>query len=257
MLSYQHSYHAGGLADVHKHAALAYLLSAMVGKGKPLTYMESHAGRGVYNLASKEAEKTQEARYGIQKTLRLSRIPPHHPYKRVLDRAHLAYGKNAYPGSPYIAKNLLTTGDTLHFMELHPQEFLALKAAIKSPHIHIHKRDGYEGTLSLSPPSSHRGIVFIDPNYEIKSEYSFAVGHILKLLKKWPEAIILLWYPILEAANHIPMCKKLQDARLPKFWQQEILFSDKGKLRMQGSGLIAINLPFGIEKGLEEVRNFF
>ena len=45
-LSYQHMYHAGNIADVHKHAMLALTLDYMVQKDKPLSYIESHAGRG-------------------------------------------------------------------------------------------------------------------------------------------------------------------------------------------------------------------
>ena len=61
MLSYQHSYHAGNLADIHKHAALAWVLSYLLKKPKPLSYIESHAGRGLYDLTSRESVKTGEA----------------------------------------------------------------------------------------------------------------------------------------------------------------------------------------------------
>ena len=66
MLSYQHIFHAGNLADVQKHALLAWMLAYLTRKDKPLSYMETHAGRGLYDLASEEAVKTGEAASGIE-----------------------------------------------------------------------------------------------------------------------------------------------------------------------------------------------
>ena len=65
MLSYQHLYHAGNLADVHKHALLAWMLDYLTRKDKPLSYLETHAGRGLYDLEAPEARKTGEALQGI------------------------------------------------------------------------------------------------------------------------------------------------------------------------------------------------
>src|SRR3989338_8214892 len=256
MLSYQHSYHAGSLADVHKHAILSVLLAKLVEKNKPLTYIETHAGRGIYDLASNEAKKTGEAKEGILKLLELSTtFSDTHPYWHVIRLVQSHYGKNCYPGSPLLAKNLLRTGDQIHLMELHPQEYLALKKNLHSENIHIHKRDGYEGVLALSPPKNRRGLVFIDPSYEIKSEYKEVATFVLSLRKKWAEAIILIWYPILDTKNHIAMCNILKNSSLSKFWQQEIIFSSHQKNKMQGSGLICIHLPYRLENALSEIKN--
>ncbi|OZA07309.1 MAG: 23S rRNA (adenine(2030)-N(6))-methyltransferase RlmJ, partial [Rhodobacterales bacterium 17-64-5] len=120
MLSYQHLYHAGNLADVHKHSALAWMLDYLTRKDKPLSYIETHAGRGVYDLSAPEAVKTGEAAAGI--ALAESVFPPDHPYRQRLDEARAGYGPQAYPGSPLIAALGLREGDTLHLAELHRQE---------------------------------------------------------------------------------------------------------------------------------------
>ncbi len=239
MLSYQHAYHAGCRADMHKHAALCVLLSCLIQKDKPLTYMETHAGRGLYDLCSAEAEKTGEAKAGIL-TLE-STIPADHPYARMLQTHHTAYGATSYPGSPFIAKQVLRAFDVMHLMELHPQEYKALKQAMRGSH--IHKRDGYEGVLSLSPPHPRRGVVLIDPSYEVKSEYQKAADFIIMLHRKWPEAVIMLWYPLLPTANHRDMLGTLLKADLPKCWHQEITWAPQTPKAMQGSGLIIINTP--------------
>ena len=95
MLSYQHAYHAGNLADVHKHALLAWILSYLTAKDKPLSYIETHSGRGLYDLGSAEAVKTGEAGQGIELVERLGWFRPDHSYLRVLAEVRAAHGARA------------------------------------------------------------------------------------------------------------------------------------------------------------------
>ncbi|MDA0998106.1 MAG: 23S rRNA (adenine(2030)-N(6))-methyltransferase RlmJ [Proteobacteria bacterium] len=252
MLSYQHAYHAGCLADVHKHAALAALIEHLQTKQKPLSYIDTHAGRGLYNLASAESKKTGEAAAGIVPILHAGAIPPEHPYARSIAETRRMLGPAAYPGSPEIARRLLEPDDQLYLMELHPQEHAALKRVMTAPNIHVHKRDGFEGALALSPPTPRRGLVFIDPSYEIKTEYQAVAEFVLSLNGKWPTAVIVLWYPVLEAGLHIGMADALAKAALPNFTRREISFGERGKLhRIKGSGLIVVNEPFGVGQALD------
>ncbi|MGN0903718.1 MAG: 23S rRNA (adenine(2030)-N(6))-methyltransferase RlmJ [Alphaproteobacteria bacterium] len=258
MLSYQHIYHAGCLADVHKHASLAVVLSKLTEKDKPLSYIETHAGRGVYNLEAPEARKTGEAREGVISFLNQGKMPENHPYVSLLHKMTREVGKNVYPGSPFIAEALLRPTDTLHLMELHPQEYRALRSFLHYPNTHIHHRDGYEGALALCPPSPRRGIVFIDPSYEIKTEYEKTAATLLKLHKKWPEGVLMVWYPVLKAGHHTELVSMLKDAGLPKFRHSEIALPlDRDGFGMKGSGLITVNTPFGTEEELSAVDGWF
>ncbi len=128
MLSYQHAYHAGNLADVQKHALLAWALNYLTLKDKPLTYIETHAGRGLYRLTAPEAAKTGEAAQGI--LAHEAWFPEDHPYARALHDCRVMNGDDAYPGSPLIAALTLRETDTIHLGELHPQEHAALTAAL-------------------------------------------------------------------------------------------------------------------------------
>ncbi|MEQ8709428.1 MAG: 23S rRNA (adenine(2030)-N(6))-methyltransferase RlmJ [Rhodospirillales bacterium] len=251
MLSYQHIYHAGCLADVHKHAALAVLLARLTEKPKPLTYMETHAGRGAYDLMAPEALKTGEAKAGILRLLTSGSVPAAHPYLRAIHATRTRLGDDWYPGSPVIARSLLRHDDALHLMELHPQEHAALKRMMARDGAQIHKRDGYEGVLAISPPAARRGLVLIDPSYEIKSEYDQVSDFILALHRKWAEATILLWYPVLGQGFHRPVVRRLEAAGLPDFWYREISFrTDDSETGMRGSGLLMINTPYGVEPAL-------
>jgi 23S rRNA (adenine2030-N6)-methyltransferase len=234
MLSYQHSYHAANLVDVQKHARLAEILSARADDAPPLLYSETHAGRGLYQLNSKEARKTGEAEEGLRA---LSQLPQDHPYRACIRETQKRHGKHAYPGSPYIARLLLKPQDRMQLFELHPQEFAALSASMKGKNTLLLQKDGY--TAMMAQPerlASQQGLLLIDPSYEIKTEYADMTPWLKKLLAKCPKLSVLLWYPILEAARHTAMCDALREA-FPEGRFDEITFPDNSRLRMQGSGL--------------------
>jgi 23S rRNA (adenine2030-N6)-methyltransferase len=252
MLSYQHGYHAGCLADVHKHAALAALCLRLREKPKPLSYLESHAGRGVYDLASAEAEKTGEAKAGILRLMAEGAIPADQPLAKAIRMTEREFGKGFYPGSPMIAAQLLGPGDVLHLMEMHPREHEALKRTMKEHNAHIHRRDGYEGVLAISPPMPRRGLVLVDPSYEISNEYLRVADFVVALHRKWPQATLMVWYPLLKAGLHEPMAARILRSGLPDTVRREVRFRlAPGSAGMRGSGLIIVNSPWGIEPALD------
>jgi 23S rRNA (adenine2030-N6)-methyltransferase len=244
MLSYQHLYHAGNLADVQKHATLAWVLDYLTRKDKPLTYIETHAGRGVYDLGADEAVKTGEAAKGI--ALAEALFPKDHPYRQRLDEARAAYGPMAYPGSPLIAALGLRETDSLHLAELHPQEFAALKAEAKDWGAHVHQTDGLDLALALTPPTPRRGLMLIDPSYEVKADYEAIPKHMANIHRKWNVGILILWYPILKGGAHGAMLRALE-AAFPDGLRHEVRFPPvREGHRMEGSGLFIVNPPYGL-----------
>ncbi len=243
MLSYQHAYHAGNPADLHKHLALAELLTLLTRKARGISYLETHAGRGLYDLSAPESLKTGEAAEGIA-ALTL----PACPLKTAIDAAQRSFGPAAYPGSPLIAQTLLRAQDRLHLMELHPAEYGALRKALRNETTAVHKRDGYEGVLSLSPPKPRKGLVLVDPSYEVKTEYGQVADFTHKLMAKWPEATVMIWYPLLPASRHEELINGLK----LKFIRHEVSFDLKDGEGMTGSGLVLVNAPYGAEKCLAQ-----
>ena len=244
MLSYQHSYHAGNLADVQKHALLAWMLEYLTLKDKPLSYIETHAGRGLYDLSAPEAVKTGEAAAGIARVEQ--RFAPDHPYRRRLTEVRARFGPSAYPGSPLIAALSLRDGDPLHLAELHPQEHRALVANLGPWDAHIQQRDGFELALAVTPPTPRRGLMLIDPSYEVKADYAAIPKTISQIARKWNVGIIALWYPILSDAPHKAMLADLQTA-FPTGLRTEVAFPPaRDGHGMTGSGLFVVNPPFGL-----------
>jgi 23S rRNA (adenine2030-N6)-methyltransferase len=248
VLSYQHAYHAGGPADVHKHIVLAELLARLTAKPRGLSYVETHAGRGRYDLAAPETAKTGEAAAGVA---RLTPAPGT-PYGRALAAARTTHGPSAYPGSPAVARALLRPQDRLTLMELHPAEHAALAANLRGPGTAIHRRDGFEGVLALAPFSPRRGLVLVDPSYEVKSDYDATAAFVRRLVARWPEAAVLVWYPLLPAARHAALRAGL--APLPVAFD-EATFATPPPRGMTGSGLALVNAPHGSAAAFAAARH--
>lgn len=255
MLSYQHIYHAGCLADLHKHAALCAVLARMVQKPKKLSYIETHAGRGLYDLRSVEAQKTGEAQQGILRLETAKWFAKDHPFSKALDRIKQKHGAHIYPGSAILAAHMLRAGDVMHLHELHPQEVRFLQSSMQGSGAHVYHRDGYEGLLALSPPMPRRGVIFIDPSFEIKSEYAQIVDVVAKVMKKWPVAVLCLWYPLLPAGAHKDMTQQLLSLDLPKSgcFETQFMPQKEGARGMYGSGLFMANMPFGADSDVMDI----
>ena len=243
MLSYQHGYHAGNLADVHKHALLAWTLAYLTQKPKPLCYIETHAGRGLYDLSAPEAQKTGEAAQGIGRAERW--FDADHPYAQALAATRATHGPAAYPGSPLIAATFLRPDDRLHLAEAHPAEHDALARALPWER-QIRHGDGFAMARALVPPTPRRGLMVIDPSYELPADYDRLPDFVATMARKWPVGVIVLWYPILRDARHAPMLRALAAAH-PDALRHEVRFAAaRSGHRMTGSGLFVLNPPWGL-----------
>jgi len=252
MLSYQHGFHAGNLADVHKHWALAWMLSYLTKKPKPLSYIETHGGRGLYDLRSEASLKTGEAAAGIEG---LSTAVAGTPYGAAIAACRAAHGDMAYPGSPWIAAHLLRPEDHLHIAELHPTEHGHLRRTL--PAARVAQQDGFEMAHSVCPPDPRRGLLLVDPSFEVKADYEAIPKHFDKIAKAWPVGILALWYPVLTDKRHDPMLSAL-GRRFPEALRHEVQFPPvREGHRMVGSGLFVVNPPWGLSDELGKISSVF
>jgi len=255
MLSYQHAFHAGNLADVHKHALLATALARLTEKPKPLSYIETHAGRGLYDLTAEAALKTGEAQQGIARALSSGWLPQGHPLREALDAIRARHGAGAYPGSPLIAAHFLRWGDAAHLAELHPSEHSAL--ADVAGFARLHHQDGFAMANALIPPTPRRGLLLVDPSFEVKADYDRIPGWIARMARKWNVGVIALWYPILTDDRHRPMAQALAAAH-PQALRSEVRFPPaRPGHGMVGSGMFVINPPFGLDSEADRLAALY
>ena len=256
MLSYQHSYHAGNFADVHKHICLSLMLEALNKKPKPWSYFETHAGTARYDLTGEEALKNAEFKEGIAQ-LYPRKLPallqPYLHIVRSMNDKDVELRK--YPGSPWIASEAAREQDKISLMELHPGEYQQLKSVFKrSSNVAVHHRDGYEGVLSLLPPKPNRGLVLIDPSYEVKTEYLQVAKFIDKAYQRWSNGCFAIWYPLLKAANHQQMLNKLKRSGIRNILRVEMCVKSAADERMYGTGMLIINPPWQLDRQLQQVN---
>lgn len=260
MLSYQHSYHAGCFADVIKHFVLANIIEYMTQKEKPLFYFESHAGRGKYDLTDKHALKTDEASSGIKKLWNMHQQLPieFKPYIRTIAEINLLDNLQYYPGSPTIAIKLLRSHDRIFLCELHPNEFQYLKML---PHdqkkVFCHNGNGLDKLNATLPPLERRGLIFIDPSFEVKSEYITVPNAINKAYQRFKTGVYVLWYPITNKILHDNLLKELGKINNHNSLKIELVANNKNKAGMNGCGLWIINPPYMLISQLEATKNIF
>ncbi|MCG7547142.1 23S rRNA (adenine(2030)-N(6))-methyltransferase RlmJ [Pseudoalteromonas sp. Of7M-16] len=255
MLSYRHSFHAGNPADVIKHLVLAEVLSYMTRKDKPFDYIDTHSGAGLFELASSDAQKTQEFEDGIGRLMHYG--GSNEAIVRYLDMVKgfnekaLAY----YPGSPKVAEQYLRKQDKGWFFELHPQDLPILqKNTAHKRSLRVKGEDGFKGLLGLVPPLSRRAVVLMDPPYEIKTDYQKAVNTILKAHKSFTSGTYMIWYPVVDRARIDQMEAELIASGVRNIQLFELATSaDTEERGMTASGMIVINPPYVLKDTMDSV----
>ncbi|MCB1650908.1 MAG: 23S rRNA (adenine(2030)-N(6))-methyltransferase RlmJ [Alphaproteobacteria bacterium] len=259
MLSYQHIYHAGGWADLQKHAALCALWDAMGREAASpkvrRTYIDTHSGRGAYDLGAVEALKTAEFETGIAH-LAPARLPKLlHPYG-----AALKFWTPLYPGSAGCIAALRRKGEEMALCELHPGEVKHLRQNLgRKPQVRIIQKNGHEAVIDALPrdaAAQAATLVLVDPSYEVKAEYAQTAQTALHILERAPQAKILIWYPVLAGAAHHEAL--LEGLSVPlKHGALHSLMNAPGETPppkgMIRSGLILLNPPEGFAKGFDGV----
>lgn len=255
MLSYQHGYHAGNFADVVKHVTLSRILNYLCQKEKPVFYLETHSGKGQYDLNSAETLKTGEAHQGIEQIWTKQNLLPD-VFQSYLDviRMYNADGSlRYYPGSPAFALQQLRPQDRLFCCELHPREFNALQQLPRQRRemkMHVSHANGLEQLAALLPPKERRGLVFIDPSYEIKTDYRTIPLDVKNAYQRFNQGVYCIWYPILSEKYHIQMVSsfaKISSRNL----RVEFNLSSQAHSGMTGCGLWIINPPYVLASELE------
>ncbi|MCG6656694.1 23S rRNA (adenine(2030)-N(6))-methyltransferase RlmJ [Halomonas campisalis] len=256
MLSYQHAYHAGNFADVHKHLTLYAVQQHMLRKKTPVTFIDTHAGRGLYPLAAEETRRLDEYRQGVlplwQQRARLTADPLLAAWLAAVSRAQEAEGRlSHYPGSPWWLIEALREADRALLFELHPGEHDHLAELPLPPGARRLHGDGLSGLVQRLPVVTPRLCVLIDPSYERKTEYREVAETVLAVMRKVRHAVVLVWYPLLPAARHLELLEGIRDGGLRKVWRSELTLREPDEQRgMFGSGMLVVNPPWGLDEAL-------
>lgn len=248
-MNYRHAYHAGNFADVMKHTALVAVLLHLRKKEAPFAVIDTHAGRGLYDLSGTEAQKTGEAGQGIA---RLTAPVTAEPLATYLDIAG-SFGANRYPGSPLIAARLLRPQDRLAAIEKHPEEVEALTEALKPfRKARVIAADGYAQLTKLLPPSERRGLVLIDPPFEATNEFEQIAQAFGQAIKRFATGIYLIWFPIKTKSDAEPFSGEILARGATKLIRIQLAVTGKEEGRLAETGLLIVNPPYGFDTAMRE-----
>ena len=254
MLSYRHAFHAGNHADVLKHYVLSLVLDYFNQKPAPYWVVDTHAGAGMYALGGEFAQKNAEFETGIARLFAANNLPESLAnFVKIIKKYNENNALNFYPGSPKIAESFLRKNDKLRLFELHPSDFKTLAQNFKSRQTKIELQDGFASIKACLPPPSKRGVVLVDPPYELKSDYQRVVDCLQDSIKRFATGTYLIWYPLLQRPEPAQMVEKLM--RLSANWLQvemTVQALSMDGYGMHGSGIFMINPPYTLPKMLDE-----
>jgi 23S rRNA (adenine2030-N6)-methyltransferase len=249
-MNYRHAFHAGNFADVVKHLALVSILGRLKKKPTPFVVIDTHAGRGLYDLGSGEALRSGEAASGIG---RLLEMPSGPETLRTYLNLVLALGRDRYPGSPLIAARLLRVQDRLVAMEKHPEDAETL-AAVLAPYGRTRATlaDGYARLPALLPPPERRGLILIDPPYEASDEFAQATRAVGDACRRFATGIFMIWFPIKSASAADAFCGEVRLAGPRKLLRVDVTVDGEPE-KLNAAGLLIVNPPFGLALDMEDV----
>ena len=254
MLSYRHSFHAGNFADVLKHIILIKILEHLAKKDKPFCCIDTHAGPGDYKLNSEFALKNKEFENGIGRLWHCSNMPePVATYVNIVKQFNSTEQLIDYPGSPLIAKQFLRANDRLLLHELHSTEIQLLKAVVKDKRIKVFHNDGLKHSLGLLPPKEHRGLVLIDPSYDVKSDYQSVVESLIQMVKRFAIGTYALWYPVVDRKRNKQLEQAIKNSGIKNILLFELgINADTEEHGMTASGMIVVNPPWTLAEEMKQ-----
>ena len=256
-MNYRHIYHAGNFADVLKHAVLARLIVYLQQKDKAFRLLDTHAGIGLYDLSSEEAQKTGEWREGIGHLMEAKLPEPVAtilaPYLDAVRSLNPEGEITLYPGSPKLARMLFRPHDRLSAMELHPDDSRRLARLFEGDYqVRVTELDGWLALGAHLPPKEKRGIVLVDPPFEEEGEFERLVEGLGKAHRKFATGIYALWYPVKDPQAVNAFVAALKATGIPKVLRAEVTIRPASTPpRLHGSGMIIVNPPYALEGELK------
>jgi len=260
VLSYRHAFHAGNHADVLKHCLLVQLLRHLNEKDKPYWVIDSHAGAGRYRLDSEHATKNAEFATGIGRLWQRDDLPPALADYVTLVRALNPDGRlRHYPGSPWLAWQVMRPVDRLRLFELHSTDFRLLSKAFagETRRVALRQADGFQELKSVLPPPPRRALTLIDPAYEDKRDYLRVPAALKEALARFATGTFAIWYPQLQRGDARQLPEKLK--KLPVKWLHAALSvgaPGADGFGMHGSGMFVVNPPWTLAAALGQVLPF-
>jgi len=256
-VNYRHAFHAGNFADLIKHAALLLMLDQLCAKQEALRVVDTHAGRGLYDVGAAEASRSGEAEAGIGRLANARNIPAGlSALRKAMEALNSDGSSRFYPGSPELIAARLRPGDSYLACELRPEEHSALDQNMRGRRgVKTVCADGFEVATNL-PPAAGRTLVLIDPPFERADDYR-RIAETLKAAGRAPESRFLVWLPLKDLETLDSFLRLVEEADLGSVLVAEARMRPlTDPMKMNGCALVFVRPDAAIEAPLEEVMNW-
>lgn len=248
-MNYRHAFHAGNFADVVKHVVLARIVEYLKRKDAAFRVIDTHAGAGLYELDAGAAVRTGEWQDGIGRLA--AAALPHAaaellaPYLAVIRGLNEEGALRRYPGSPLLVRSLLRRQDRLSAVELHPDDAGALRGLFAGDvQVRVTELDGWLTLGAHVPPKERRGLVLVDPPFELVGEFDRLVDGLVRAHARWPGGIYALWYPIKDRGAVDAFRARLVATGIPRILDVVLLLRGPSRpARLDGCGMVVVNPP--------------
>ena len=257
-MNYRHIYHAGHYSDVVKHLVLLVLLQKLLEKDKPLRVIDTHGGIGLYDLQATAALKTQEFLGGIGKISAFSQDLPTslRAYWNIIkDVPGNEDTLRFYPGSPYFIAKMLRAGDTLQVSELHPEDLETLRQNLttlrKARAVQVFHQDGYQSLKAFLPPKERRGLILIDPPFEVTNEWELIIENLQEALRRFATGVYCIWYPLKDPQRVRSFYEGVRQLGHENLIIEYLDAQPNKAEGLKGCGLCIINPPWQTQERLE------
>ncbi len=254
-MNYRHAFHAGNFADLVKHAALTRLMARLTADGAPLFVLDTHAGRGLYDLSGEEARRSGEAEAGIAKLMEAGDLPAAFaPLRAAVERLNPGGKVRFYPGSPRLIADAMRPGDRYLACELRPEEHQALAAILKGrPGVETLGADGYAAAVQRLPPTGP-ALVLIDPPFERADDYVRCVDTLAAIARRNPSAIVMIWAPIKDLETFDGFLRGAEEAGAGPLTVVEARMRPlTDPMKMNGCALVLARSPADLDAELDEI----
>ena len=116
--------------------------------------------------------------------------------------------------------------------------------------------DGYHAIKAHLPLKERRGMVLIDPPFEVTDEFDRMTKALVMAHGRWPTGIYALWYPIKDIRAVDAFRREIARAHIPKVLRIELdIYETRQADRLSGCGMIVVNPPFTLADELRAILN--
>lgn len=247
---YSHRFHAGNVGDVWKHCILIEVLRRAAAGAASITYVESHAGEGSYQLAP-----TGEWTEGIG---RLWSSPPALAgddaaacYVRACRELSAGAARpERYLGSPVLAHATLPPHARLVLSERDPDACARLAATLGTrSETHIRCEDGLAAlshAVRETEPGGATVVALVDPPFTQKADWLVVPDAVIAAARASARATILLWYPLKSLTRPNAMIARFKAAGVAATVAELVTTPlEHQRQRLNGSGVVLVRPPDG------------